>query len=64
MAREGFWHAYQGMWLSSAILFPIGVFLTYKAVVDAALFNPEQYIKVWNLIKGKIDSIIQNYKKN
>jgi len=58
MAREGFWPTYEGMWLSSALLLPIGVFLTYKAVVDATLLNPEKYIKMWNLIKGKINSII------
>jgi len=57
MAREGFWPSYEGMWLSSALLLPVGIFITYKAVVDATLFNPEQYIRIWNLIKGKINSI-------
>src|SRR5690606_8890563 len=46
MARENIWEAYQGMWLSSAVLFPIGVFLTYKAAVDATLFNVESYTKI------------------
>lgn len=46
MAREGFWEVYQGMWLSSAVLFPIGLFLTYKAVTDASLFRSEQYVKI------------------
>jgi len=64
MAREGFWHAYQGMWISSAVLLPIGIFLTYKAVVDAALFNPVQYIKAWNLIIEKFDSIKNKILKN
>lgn len=64
MAREGFWHAYQGMWVSSAVLLPIGIFLTYKAVVDAALFNPERYIKVWNLIRRKINFILSKLKTN
>ncbi len=54
MAREGIWEAYQGMWLSSAILFPIGVFLTYKAAVDATLFNPELYTKFFGRVKNKI----------
>ena len=53
MAREGLWSAVEGMWLSSAILLPIGIFLTYKAVVDASLFNLEQYQKIWNIIVGK-----------
>lgn len=59
MAREGLWTAYEGMWLSSAVLLPIGIFLTYKAVVDATLFNPEQYIKFWNYIKNKIHSLLK-----
>ena len=54
MARENIWEAYQGMWLSSAVLFPIGVFLTYKAAKDATLFNPDTYIKLFQNIKNKI----------
>jgi len=43
MAREGLWQVWQGMWLSSAVLFPIGAFLTYKAATDSDLFNPDAY---------------------
>lgn len=43
MARDGIWEAWQGVWLSSFILFPLGVFLTYKAMNDSALFNMEAY---------------------
>lgn len=45
MARDGVWEVWQGMWLSSAVLFPLGVFLTYKAMNDSTLFNPEAYGK-------------------
>lgn len=58
MAREGLWQAYQGMWLSTAILFPVGVFLTYKAAVDATLFNPETYLKFFGIIKRKIYNVL------
>lgn len=44
-ARDGVWEVWQGMWLSSAVLFPLGVFLTYKAMNDSALFNAEAYNK-------------------
>lgn len=37
-----------GMWLSSAILFPAGVFLTYKATTDAAMLNMDTYTKFVN----------------
>jgi lipopolysaccharide export system permease protein len=51
MAREGLWTVIQGMWLSSAVLLPIGIFLTYKAAVDATIFNTEFYVELWNKIK-------------
>lgn len=52
MAREGIWEPYMGLWLSSAILLPIGISLTYKAVIDATLFNQEEFIKRWNTLKN------------
>lgn len=45
MARDGVLDVWQGVWLSSIVLFPLGVFLTYKAMNDSAIFNPEAYIK-------------------
>ncbi len=51
MAREALWPTWAGMWLSSFVLLPIGIFLTYKAAADSALFNPEAWIKVWDKIK-------------
>lgn len=46
MAREALWPCWQGMWLSSMILLPIGIFLTYKAATDSALLNPEAWLKL------------------
>jgi len=48
MAREGIWEVYQGMWLSSLVLLPIGIFLSYKAVVDSELFKNESYLKFFS----------------
>lgn len=45
LARDAVWEVWQGMWLSSFMLFPLGVFLTYKAMNDSTLFNPESYGK-------------------
>ena len=53
MAREYIWEAYQGMWLSSAVLLPIGIFLTYKAAVDATLFNIETYTIFFRKLRKK-----------
>lgn len=45
MARDGVWTEWQGMWLSAVVLFPLGVFLTYKSMKESALFNTEVYGK-------------------
>lgn len=58
MARDGVWPIWQGVWLSSIILFPIGIFLTYKAINDSALFNTEAYgkfIRQFLRIEQKVD---------
>lgn len=34
MAREGVWYVWSGIWMSTAVLFPFGVFLTYQAATD------------------------------
>ena len=51
MAREALWPCWAGMWLSSMVLLPIGIFLTYKAATDSALFNPEVWLKYLNKLK-------------
>jgi lipopolysaccharide export system permease protein len=62
LARESIWPTFEGMWLSSAVLLPIGIFLTYKAAVDASLLNPEQYIKLMALVKEKLNKFKTNIK--
>jgi lipopolysaccharide export system permease protein len=59
MAREGIWEAYQGMWLSTSVLFPLGVFLTYKAAVDASLFNREMYDRFFRQLKLRVYKLIR-----
>ena len=54
MAREGVWEVWQGMWLSSAVLLPIGIFLTYKAATDSALFNADAYKLFLAKVKKRI----------
>jgi lipopolysaccharide export system permease protein len=44
MAREALWPCWAGMWLSSMVLLPIGIFLTYKAATDSAIFNPDAWM--------------------
>ena len=44
MARDGNWEVWQGMWISSFILAPIGVFFTYKSNKDSVVFNADTYL--------------------
>ena len=41
--KEGNWEAVCGMWISSFILAPIAVYLTYKATNDSALLDTDWY---------------------
>ena len=41
------------MWLSSAVLLPLGIFLTYKASNDSAILNADTYTEALKRIIGK-----------
>ena len=41
--KDGAIPAYVGMWISSYLLFPLAIFLTYKATNDSKLFNADAY---------------------
>ncbi len=43
----------EGMWLSTIILFPVGLFLTLKASSDSPLFVGETYMNYFKKIIGK-----------
>lgn len=52
MARDGKLAVWQGIWLSSAVLLPLGIFFTYKAVRDSALFNRDAYLNFFRRFIG------------
>jgi lipopolysaccharide export system permease protein len=52
-AREGVILPWKGMWMSSMILLPIGIFLTYKATTDSGLFDKDTYVKFFKRLAGK-----------
>jgi lipopolysaccharide export system permease protein len=54
LAKEGEMPPYMGMWMATAILLPIGIFLTAKATSDSNLFDMNAYIDpVKKLFKNK-----------
>jgi lipopolysaccharide export system permease protein len=54
MSRDGKMEVWQGIWLSSAVLLPLGIFFTYKAVGDSAVFNIDAYRNFFNRLRGKM----------
>lgn len=45
-AKAGAWKPFYGMWLSTFVLVPLGLFLTYKALRDSQLFSKEFYSRM------------------
>ncbi len=54
MARDGKVEVWEGIWLSSFVLLPLGVFFTYKAVRDSAVFNFDAYKLFILRLRGKL----------
>lgn len=62
MARDGKWIIWMGMWTSSAVLAPLGIFLTYKSNKDSVVLNADAYINWFKKVLG-IRSDRHIYKK-
>ena len=45
VSREGTLAASQGMWIASAVLLPLGIFLTFKATTDSQLLDSDAWIR-------------------
>jgi len=54
LAKEMEMSAFSGMWLSTFVLVPVGVFLIYKAMHDSNLFNKEFYTRLKRKILKKL----------
>lgn len=52
-AREGDMNTIVGMWISSLVLLPIGIYLTNRATRESSMFNPDQYLIVIKNITGR-----------
>jgi lipopolysaccharide export system permease protein len=52
LAKEETLSVFGGIWLATFILLPVGIFLTYKATTDSALFNMDSYIAFFKKLKG------------
>jgi len=53
MAKELVFAPYIGMWMSIAVLLPLGIFFTYKATTDSTMFNVDSYLNFFKKIFKK-----------
>jgi len=63
LVEEDLVSSFAGMWASSYILLPIGVFLTYKASNDSMIMNVDTYLLFFRKIKDFIYRIVFQGKK-
>ena len=52
VGREGSMPVVLGMWLSTLMLAPLGVFFTVKSNNDSAVFNMDAYVSLWKKLLG------------
>lgn len=50
-AREDVWQMFTGMWFSTLVFLPIGIWLSYKAGTDSAIMSTDTYLKLINKLK-------------
>ena len=59
LARDGAVGAFSGVFFSSYVLFPTGLFLTWKAINDSTFFNLDSIKNEFRKIKAKIMGIFK-----
>lgn len=52
--RESVFSAFVGMWISSFLIVPLGIFLTYKASTDSVIMNIETYFSFFKRIGARL----------
>ena len=59
MARDGKLAVWEGIWLSSAVLLPLGIFFTYKAMKDSSVFDfdaiKNRFMRLTGKMKRELD---------
>ena len=62
MAVTGNLNMFVGIWISSIVLLPIGLFLTFKATTDAAMFDGDSWKKFFQkMFKRKRDNNVETF---
>ncbi len=61
-AREDVWQMFTGMWFSTFVFLPVGIWLSYKAGTDSAIMSTETYTKLFSHF-GFLNKLILRKKK-
>ena len=59
LARDGAVNPFTGVFISTYILFPTGLFLTWKAINDSAIINTDAMKRLWRKIKREAMGIFK-----
>ena len=51
-AKNGTWEIWFGTWISTFVTLPLGIFFTYKATRDSAVFNADVYMEIIHKMFG------------
>ena len=62
LAKEGNWDAVYGVWLSTFILTPIAMYLTYKATNDSALLDTDWYAGRIKALRERMEPLLHKLK--
>jgi lipopolysaccharide export system permease protein len=57
--REGVLEAWQGMWMSSVLLLPVGVLLIIQSTTDSAVLDTDSYLNRIMKLKDKIPAFLK-----
>lgn len=63
MARDGRWIVWIGMWISTAVLAPLGIYVTWKAMNDSAVFDKDLYMNYLRKLLGARQDRVVEYKE-
>ncbi|MDC8004791.1 LptF/LptG family permease [Aureisphaera galaxeae] len=59
-AEDGTMHPFIASWLSTFIMFPLGIWLTYRATTDQGIFDMDSFIQRFNFLRKKNRDDLEN----
>ncbi|GAB5400166.1 MAG: hypothetical protein Aureis2KO_17510 [Aureisphaera sp.] len=58
-AEDGTMHPFIASWLSTFIMFPLGIWLTYRATTDQGIFDMDSFLQRFKFLKKKEEEHIE-----